>query len=338
MYNLSTFCYSKDNRMRHSSASSSVSVDQGYISASPGTTEAGSSVFSPPSHHHRPIFSFHTANGHSNRVSASFHAPSTSPLPEVPDDSAPSPQFTSSPNSSETSPVLPLGSVFTPPLSPESEFNKLASPARACALTSPGLNQYNHLQRLPDERQQNDVQAMSTYIETLLQNRANNSAVIPVPPRNLASQQSQISHNLDIDSRPFAQTMQVEQALAQMRLESASLNDPASGNASNFPSVPFNSPALNAGSSMEECRRSALSSSWSNGVVPRVNDFASMEHRHPATNAQVLMALRQKEQKEIESRDLNQYLMGMMVAEEPKPQVLSSPPSQNFISTTGFSF
>uniref|UniRef100_H2YMT3 Headcase N-terminal domain-containing protein n=1 Tax=Ciona savignyi TaxID=51511 RepID=H2YMT3_CIOSA len=46
----------KDSRMRHSSASSSVSVDQGYISESPGTGEAPY-VFSPPST--RMHFSFH---------------------------------------------------------------------------------------------------------------------------------------------------------------------------------------------------------------------------------------------------------------------------------------
>uniref|UniRef100_H2YMT2 Uncharacterized protein n=1 Tax=Ciona savignyi TaxID=51511 RepID=H2YMT2_CIOSA len=71
----------QSNRMRHSSASSSVSVDQGYISESPGTGEAPY-VFSPPST--RMHFSFHNVGQPRPSNGFGLHAPSTSPLPESP--------------------------------------------------------------------------------------------------------------------------------------------------------------------------------------------------------------------------------------------------------------
>ena len=295
--------------MRHSSASSSVSVDQGYISASPGATEVGPSVFSPPTHHHhRPFFSFHNANGVGNRGPNSFHAPSTSPLPEIPDDNTSvAPQFTPSPNSSNTSPISPVGVIFTPPMSPAYEGSKLANQSNP--------RQYDPIRSSSVEDRQaseNDIQAMSAYIDGLLRNK-----------NDLSNLQQGYVGPLSLDSDPSnpAQKFQAEEALLRMQTEALNLGwKERSGN---FPSVHSNSPTV-SGNFLDECRRrNAMSSSWSNGMVPRVDDLTSVEHRNPGMNAQVLLALRQKEQMELERRDVSKFLMNCMSAEEAKAQVLS---------------
>ena len=310
--------------MRHSSASSSVSVDQGYISASPGAGEVGPSVFSPPTHHHhRSFFSFHNSSALGNRTSSSFHAPSTSPLPEIPDDSV-CPQFTSS-NRTDTSPVSHIG-VFTPPTSPDSNNNALIAQSHPRSLPASSRNHYDQMQpsTIADDRQvcESDVQAMSAYIHGILRNK-NEESPLPCNP-NLPHQGFSAAMGFDnSDASKLAKYME-EEALLRMQTETIQLSwkdRVASSAMNNFSSAPF-SPSSVPGNFLEECRRrTAMSSSWSNGMVPRVDDLTSLEHRHPGTNAQVLLALRQKEQMETERRDMNKILMNAVSPEEAKAQV-----------------
>ena len=300
--------------MRHSSASSIVSIDQGYISASPGTGEMGPSVFSPPSHyHHRSFFPFHNSNySLATRGSSSFHAPSTSPLPEIPDDNQSSSNFTISSASTNASPASPVIDEFVPPaLSLEPEMKKNA------ALRSADFNNYSRQRKqAAGQQNRNEVQAMSAYIDSLMhRDKANDSSAIPTSPvQSYAGVLQQRRHNSESGGQ-----MQVEQAFTKLSLDPTdfSLNDRLTSNSANFSSVPFNTPTVSANFLEEYQRRNAVSGSWANAVNARFGD--SFETRNPGTNARVLLALRQKEQKEMESRE--QLLVNVMNAEERKAQV-----------------
>ena len=191
-------------------------------------------------------------------------------------------------------------------MSPAYEGSKLANQSNS--------RQYDPIRSSSVEDRQaseNDIQAMSAYIDGLLRNK-----------NDLSNLQQGYVGPLSLDSDPSnpAQKFQAEEALLRMQTEALNLGwKERSGN---FPSVHSNSPTV-SGNFLDECRRrNAMSSSWSNGMVPRVDDLTSVEHRNPGMNAQVLLALRQKEQMELERRDVSKFLMNCMSAEEAKAQVL----------------
>lgn len=271
-----------------------MSVDQGYISASPGTAEMGPSVFSPPTHphHYRPFFSFHNSTSISGRGSSSFHAPSTSPLPEIPDDSVLSNlHFDSSRTSTDTSPVSPPNTDIFSPFSPEAE-NK---PPANDALPLPSSSN-----RIEFAGSNDELHAMSAYIESVLQ-RNKQEANSPAVSGNYAA-----ALRREIPSRTrhqsLNQMMQFEQAMNQMQLNPSACP-------SSYP------PRGMIGNNVDFGRRDALGSSWLD--ANRVNDIAPM----PGTNAQVLMALRQKEQKEMQKQELQKFFMNVRSQDENKAQV-----------------
>ncbi|XP_078492568.1 headcase protein homolog [Ciona intestinalis] len=132
---------SKGNRIRHSSTGSG--IDQGYISASPGTGEGGN-VFSPPIN--RMHFSFNQSRA------SNFHAPSTSPLPEIPDDPSP---LTPSPLIPATNPTRFTFSS-TKPLDGVAE-----------SVNEAQLKEIQRLFPAPSSEQSGDIEAMTQLIDGL---------------------------------------------------------------------------------------------------------------------------------------------------------------------------
>ena len=304
------FVCSKEARMRHNSTSSAVSVDQGYISASPSATEVSPYMFSPPSTHARSVFSFHGSNPYSN----GFHAPSTSPLPEVPDDF--NPPLTSHTAPSPISPDIPLSGVFSPPLSP-------ADPSTSAK--SLDLRELQRVLPMTGTRRsractESDIQAMSQLIDHLWRNgrQSTSSAVdgnsaaspcIPFSPSYVGDSSSAVQHG----GLP-------QQAAAYSGLRSLPI--PTHQQGSRTP--PYSSvfqyqepqsfpPRVDAhysgygGGQAAEHLSKVLASSY------RRDGFMGAEH-----------ILRNKDLKEAEKRELNKYILSRMSAEESKPQVCST--------------
>ncbi|CAK8671125.1 unnamed protein product [Clavelina lepadiformis] len=291
---------SKDARMRHSSTSSTPSVDQGYLSASPNTTEMGPAVFSPPSTQ-RSVFPFH--NFPQSRTSNGLHLPSTSPLLEIPDDGS-SPQSQLSPTSMDPPFTSPL-SGFTPPTSPDEGLVQKPMERRNNQLSDVYENEIRRLFPSAGDvpsHPASDIQAMTTLIDNLRRRTRSTPGHSPY-------------------NETFASDQYVTNGMAQLNLCPDAPNTPYSEphpltySMSFPPSAPRN--AMTAFGNQGNQNLSSLG----NGMTSSYADIINQEQR----NAQLMLALRQKEQREIEKRELNKYILSMMTSEENKPQVIKIP-------------
>ena len=146
---------------------------------------------------------------------------------------------------------------------------------------------------------------MSMYIETFLQRNKQEPDPSLVPPHLAPGLGQGVSNTAN--SHGLSHMWQLDQAMNQMQLSPGAA-------ASSFP--PRGS-AASGGDVIEDFRRrNVLPGSWVDGG--QISGMTSM----PGTNAQVLLALRQKEQKEMEKQKLNKFFMNMKTQDENKIQVV----------------
>lgn len=296
--------------MRHNSTSSAVSIDQGYSSASPSTTEISPYLFSPPTHHHsRSMFNFHPPQIPPNRAPNGFHAPSTSPLPEIPDDMIlPSPTSTDTPESVAFSPPL---SVDTPSCSYLHDINmneihrvfpKAAENNRPCT--------------------ESDIQAMTQLIDNLwkcgkqptnqrVDANATPTPAIPVPQNPDCFRQYQANQQfhdpLYTLNEPNSVPVPYPTDPRSYPLSNAIIPPTYQLNVGSLPGPPLDRfPQSTGAPELEGWHRMMTSC------------------RRDVTGVQEQGLLRHREQKDAEKREMNKYILSMMCAENNKTQVVRS--------------